>query len=99
MNKVLATILCLTTFAYVVDEYKGDTLAPVIIAGSIVKHQGTEIAKKYPRKSCPVCKGTGKYRSGDDISLVDCGYCEPEKGAAPLSTQTPKQKGCIQSVR
>jgi len=96
MNKVLASILCLTMFTYAGDQYSGDTLAPVIIAGSIVKHRGTEIAKKYPRKSCPVCKGTGKYRSGDDISLVDCGYCEPEKEEAPL---TQKQKGCIQSVR
>jgi hypothetical protein len=33
---------------------------------------------KYKRKDCPVCKGKGKYLSGDGISWVDCGYCEAE---------------------
>ena len=83
------------------STYDGGTLAPVILAGSVVKHTGTEIAKKYKRKDCPVCKGTGKYLSGDGIKMVDCGYCEPdiEKEIPEIKVNTDKSncgdKKCI----
>lgn len=32
---------------------------------------------KVPRAQCTVCKGTGKIRSGDGISVVDCDSCYP----------------------
>lgn len=32
---------------------------------------------KVPRAECKVCKGTGKIRSGDGISVVDCDSCYP----------------------
>jgi hypothetical protein len=77
MNKLLFLLLSFSV-VYFSNNYQGSTLAPVIIAGSVVKHEGSEITKKYKRKDCPVCKGTGKYLSGDGIKMVDCGYCEPE---------------------
>jgi hypothetical protein len=77
MNKTLFLLLSIGVL-YSSRPYDGGTLAPVIIAGSVVKHEGAEIIKKYKRKDCPVCKGTGKYLSGDGIKMVDCGYCEPE---------------------
>lgn len=77
MNKILFAVLSLGIL-YASNDYQGSTLAPVIVAGSVIKHEGTEIVKKYKRKDCPICKGTGKYLSGDGISMVDCGYCEPE---------------------
>lgn len=77
MNKFLFIVLCAGVL-YSSNSYDGSTLAPVILSGSIIKHSGTEIAKKYKRKDCPICKGTGKYLSGDKITMVDCGYCEPE---------------------
>jgi hypothetical protein len=77
MNKLLFVLLSFS-IVYSSNNYQGSTLAPVIIAGSVVKHEGSEITKKYKRKDCPVCKGTGKYLSGDGIKMVDCGYCEPE---------------------
>lgn len=77
MNKIICLLLC-GAVAYTSGPYEGSTMAPVILAGSIVKHSGTEIAKKYKRKDCPVCKGAGKYLSGDQLKWVDCGYCEPE---------------------
>jgi hypothetical protein len=89
MNKIIVTLLCLVT-AYTSLTYDGGTLAPTIIAGAIVKSSGTEINKKYPRRSCPVCKGTGKYLSGDGIKMVDCGYCEPEKSEPPQAASDTK---------
>lgn len=77
MNKLLLLFLSFAIL-YSSNVYEGSTLAPVIIAGSVVKHEGAEIVKKYKRKDCPICKGSGKYLSGDGISMVDCGYCEPE---------------------
>ena len=64
--------------------YKGSTTAAVNLVGGIIKSQHIDTEKKYPRKDCPVCKGTGKYLSGDGIKMVDCGYCEPDKKDATL---------------
>jgi len=61
------------------EKYSGGSLAPVIIAGTVVKNEDNIVIQKYKRKECPVCKGTGKYLSGDGIKMVDCGYCEVEK--------------------
>ena len=62
------------------SRYEGSTTASVALAGGIIKSTHIDhVDKKYKRKDCPVCKGTGKYLSGDGIKMVDCGYCEPEK--------------------
>jgi hypothetical protein len=109
MNKILTILLCGTlTVAYVSNKYPGDTLAPVVLAGSIIKHAGTEIPKKYQRKDCPVCKGKGWYLSGDSIEKVPCGYCEPESKSSELKscgntncrckTCNCKKCGCLPSV-
>jgi hypothetical protein len=74
MNKLVLPLLFIGLFFSSV-KYNGGSSAPVILAGSIVKNIGNEPVKKYPRKNCPVCKGTGKYLSGDGIKMVDCGYC------------------------
>lgn len=79
MPKFILLCLLSVSVAYSSSEYSGGSLAPCIMAGAVVKHEGDQLEKKYPRKSCPVCKGTGKYLSGDGIKMVDCGYCEPEK--------------------
>jgi hypothetical protein len=84
INKsILGIILIVSTAVYTTSGYDGGSLAPVILAGSVVKYQGSDITKKYKRKDCPVCKGTGKYLSGDGIKMVDCGYCEPETKEKP----------------
>lgn len=90
INKFLFLILSFSILYAGNNSYDGGTLAPVILAGSVVKHAGTEIAKKYKRKDCPVCKGTGKYLSGDGIKMVDCGYCEPETKQETAETAETK---------
>lgn len=76
MNKLI-TISLFAILLFGSNKYQGSSTAPVIVAGSIVKNIGNEPSKKYPRKNCPVCKGTGQYLSGDGIKMVDCGYCVP----------------------
>lgn len=62
------------------SRYDGSTTSAVTLVGGIIKSTHVDhLDKKYKRKDCPVCKGTGKYLSGDGIKMVDCGYCEPEK--------------------
>jgi len=80
INKILLLLLALSVTAGALSSYKGSTLAPTVIAGAIIKasHE-PDTFKKYARKDCPVCKGAGKYLSGDGINMSDCGYCEPEK--------------------
>jgi hypothetical protein len=78
MNKLILPLLFMGLF-FTTIRYNGGSTAPVILAGSIVKNIGNEPVKKYPRKNCPVCKGTGKYLSGDGIKMVDCGYCVADK--------------------
>lgn len=60
------------------SKYTGSTTAAIVLSGGIIKTQHTNIEKKYKRKDCPVCEGKGWYISGDKITKVDCGYCEPE---------------------
>jgi len=62
------------------SRYEGSSISAVTLVGGIIKSTHIELPdQKYKRKNCPVCKGTGKYLSGDGIKMVDCGYCEPEK--------------------
>ncbi len=82
MNKIIPLLLVVSLFS--TSVYNGSTTAAVTLIGGLIKASTVVIDKKYPRKDCPVCKGTGKYLSGDGIKMVDCGYCEPTK------TQTPE---------
>lgn len=88
MNKFIA--LCLISSVIVTADYgyNGSSCAAVTLVGGIIKTQHLDKEKKYPRKNCPVCKGSGKYLSGDKISMVDCGYCEPEKKSSEESQVT-----------
>jgi hypothetical protein len=78
MNKIIG--LCLIASIIISSDYgyNGSSKAVVALVGGIIKAKHIDKEKKYPRKDCPVCKGTGKYLSGDGIKMVDCGYCEPE---------------------
>lgn len=80
MNKLLLVFPLIASISlYNAGQYDGSTTAAVTLAGGIVKaKQIDKVEKKYKRKDCPVCKGKGWYISGDDISKVPCGYCEPE---------------------
>jgi hypothetical protein len=78
MNKALCAILVGSILFVSNYGYNGGTTASVTLVGGIIKAKHVNQDKKYPRKNCPVCKGTGKYLSGDGIKMVDCGYCTPE---------------------
>ena len=76
--KSLLTILLASSLIFA-SRYEGSTLSSVVMVGGIIKAQNSPVDHKYPRKDCPICKGTGKYLSGDGIKMVDCGYCESPK--------------------
>jgi hypothetical protein len=95
MNKLLGLVL-VATILFGSSQYKGSTTASVVLAGGIIKSTHIEMPDtKYKRKNCPVCKGTGKYLSGDGIKMVDCGYCEPETGTQTLTQ--PSKSGVTKS--
>lgn len=77
------------------SKYDGSTKAGVVLAGGVISAKKIVDNKKYKRKDCPVCKGKGWYISGDDISKVDCGYCEPDLQAyeSPLPPSVLIQSG------
>ncbi len=83
MNKLFCAILIGSVLVASNYGYNGGTTAAVTLVGGIIKAKHVDQDKKYPRKNCPVCKGTGKYLSGDGIKMVDCGYCEPETKTQP----------------
>jgi len=90
MNKfffVLPIIASLSIFGS--SSYNGSTTAAVTLAGGIIKAKYViPVDKKYKRKDCPVCKGKGWYISGDKITKVDCGYCEPDQEKQPDDCKT-----------
>jgi hypothetical protein len=79
MNKIISLLLVSSLFV-AGSSYHGSTTGAVTLAGAIIKTKHIDNIKKHKRKDCPVCKGKGWYMSGDGISKVNCGYCEPESG-------------------
>lgn len=73
-------IILLASVVLFGSRYEGSTTSAVTLVGGVIKSTHIEPSdQKYKRKDCPVCKGSGKYLSGDGIKMVDCGYCEPDK--------------------
>jgi len=97
INKVVCVLLAFSIVAASNYGYNGSTTAAVTIAGAIVKAKHIDKEKKYPRKNCPVCKGTGKYLSGDGIKMVDCGYCEPETKDGEIKETPQPENAQIQN--
>jgi hypothetical protein len=88
MNKSMVVLLSFAIL-YSAYGYNGSTTAVVTLVGGIIKSHQIENTKKYKRKDCPVCKGKGWYMSGDDITKVPCGYCEPNNsGDTNTDTET-----------
>jgi hypothetical protein len=84
--KYLICLLLVSSVFGLGSRYDGSTTSAVTLAGGIIKSTHIEPSDhKYLRKNCPVCKGTGKYLSGDGIKMVDCGYCEPDKKQGSIS--------------
>lgn len=81
LYSILAIVVLLATVCvaakYSIPKYSGSAIGVVTLVGAHIKARDVPIVNKYARKDCPVCKGKGKYLSGDGISMVDCGYCEP----------------------
>lgn len=69
-------LVTLLSFGVFFNTRPISTTAAVVIAGAHIKARDIPINHKYNRKDCPVCKGKGWYISGDDITKVNCGYCE-----------------------
>lgn len=88
MRYLLASLLIATTVFQ--SSYYGSTTAPVVIAGAIIKTSHMDTSTKYKRSDCPICKGKGWYMSGDGISKVECGYCEPDKEKTQNPPTPPK---------
>lgn len=86
MKTNISLILMASLLAVSSYQYNGSTKAVVTIVGGLIKNQHTENNVKFKRKDCPVCKGSGKYLSGDGIKMVDCGYCEPDIKEEPPAT-------------
>lgn len=84
MKQFLGILLC---SLMLVPTYTGSSTAVVSVVGGIIKGSSVVVVQKYKRKDCPVCKGKGWYISGDDITKVPCGYCEPDtKNNSPNTT-------------
>lgn len=85
MNKIFFIIPLIASISVFENSYyTGSTIAAVNLAGGIIKAQHINIETKYKRSKCPVCKGKGWYISGDQISKVPCGYCEPDDKGSEL---------------
>lgn len=69
------------------------TTSVVTLVGAIIQSRQIDVPNvKYKRKDCPVCKGKGWYISGDLISKVDCGYCEPDNPTETKHDQSEPRK-------
>lgn len=90
MHKLFTLILIGSILGFSEYRYSGSTVSAVTLAGGIIKAQNSSVEKKYKRKDCPVCKGNGWYISGDKITKVNCGYCEPENSSSNMQSVIKK---------
>lgn len=102
MNHSLIPLLVISLL-FGVSKYDGSTKASVVLSGGIIAANKTVDTKKYKRKDCPVCKGKGWYISGDGISKVNCGYCEPdsqnyESPLPPSVLMQPSDNNCTNGI-
>jgi hypothetical protein len=95
MSNTISILLIGLILSFGSLKYNGSTTAAVVLSGAIIKTQSINIDKKYKRKDCPVCKGKGFYISGDGISKVDCGYCEPDKKDGVSNPSAILKPNCI----
>jgi len=72
-----------------VPDYVPDVAAAAAYASLIP--EATVLKPKVPQKDCKTCNGTGRVRSGDDISWTKCPDCEPDPGIK-VPAETPKEK-------
>jgi hypothetical protein len=79
MNKIIISSALIASVLFSFSNNNISTTSIVTLVGAHIKCRDYPVNEKYPRKKCPVCKGTGKYISGDGIKEVDCGYCDPNK--------------------
>lgn len=77
MKNILVGLLA-TSMLFFTYGFNGSTTSAVCLVGGVIKAKNIVDSSKYKRKDCPICKGKGFYISGDGISKVECGYCEPE---------------------
>lgn len=77
MKNILVGLLA-TSIVFFTYGFNGSTTSAVCLVGGVIKAKNIVDNSKYKRKDCPICKGKGWYMSGDKISKVDCGYCEPD---------------------
>jgi len=89
MNKLFVVLLIGSVLFTSDYGYNGSTTGAVTLVAGIIKAKHIDKEKKYPRKDCPVCKGKGKYLSGDGIKMVDCGYCEADTKSEPEEVTHP----------
>lgn len=75
--KHLFAFLILTSMAYA-----GDFTNQIALEAALVSMENIEVSK-VPRSKCDVCKGTGKVKAGDGVTIVtrECDNCYPEAGA------------------
>ena len=90
MKQFLAILFCGLILS---QSYTGTSTAVVTVVGGVIKGSSVVVVQKYKRKDCPVCKGKGWYMSGDNITKVPCGYCEPDK-QIPQSPSTCNGDKC-----
>lgn len=78
----------------VVNSLQPSSTATVSLIGGIIqaRHIAEQSDSKYPRDECPVCEGKGWYMSGDGISQVECGYCEPVKQEPTLAEEEEEEE-------
>lgn len=86
----LIATLAVTSFVYAAVEFKPISTSAVGLIGGVIRARHlVDSDSKYPRDECPVCDGKGWYISGDQITKVDCGYCEPSsKQQGPEEPET-----------
>jgi thiol-disulfide isomerase/thioredoxin len=90
MRYILTLLLCIASLSYAAAGEFTMRISGDLAMSTMVKSD--EATPKVPRSKCPHCKGTGKVKAGDTVTvkIVDCEHCFDDK---PKGTDTGSQPG------
>lgn len=94
MKTLFALLLALPILA--VTTFGGEYRSLISTQMAVTTMQAEPVVEKVPRSKCPICKGTGKIKAGDTVTIVwrDCDNCVADGGTPTVNDEHCDKPNC-----
>lgn len=86
-------LIFLLTFSFPASGYCGEWTTLIAHELAVSTMRPLDLSPKVPRSQCQVCKGTGRIKAGDTVTVVEreCDNCEPDSKPAEELAEEPAE--------